>query len=305
MGEGTAQRQFDEALTALHAEVRRQLDRRREAPDLETLFDAVRRRVQTLGMRERSGEVDDFGLDSVVVERSRRYLALLRQHYWRIEVHGSERIPTEGPLLFVANRSGLLPFDGLMSAQLIEEARPTLGRPRFLVADWLVTQPFAQPFLARVGGVRACPENASRLLATGRSVIAFPEGAKGATKLYRDRYRLRRFGRGGVVRLARESRVPIIPMAIVGAEKIYPILTRSDLVARWLGVPLFPVTPTFPWLGALGAIPLPSKWHIEFGEPFALPEEPRPGSSDELLVVEQTEALRRTLQRRVDRLARD
>lgn len=300
-----AEAEFEEALTALHETVRAQLARREsQGLDLPMAFEAVRRRVQTLGMSERAGEVDDFGLDPVVVERSRRFFEWLRRRYWRVVVHGAENVPTRGPVLFVGNRSGLLPFDGLMSAHVIERELAAIARPRFLVADWLITQPFAQPFLARLGGVRACPENATRLLQLGTSVIAFPEGAKGATKLFRDRYRLRRFGRGGVLRLARAMEVPVIPLAIVGAEEIYPILMHSGSLARRFGVPLFPVTPTFPWLGVAGALPLPSKWHIEFGEPFEMPSQPATGSSEELLIAEQTERLRLDLQRRVDRLMR-
>jgi 1-acyl-sn-glycerol-3-phosphate acyltransferase len=305
MSRQRAEAEFEEALAALHETVRAQLARHESQPlDLPTAFDAVRRRVQTLGMSERAGEVDDFGLDPVVVDRSRRFFEWLRRRYWRLEMQGIDNVPTSGPVLFVGNRSGLFPFDGLMSAHVIERELPAIARPRFLVADWLIKQPFAQPFLARLGGVRACPENATRLLQMGTSVVAFPEGAKGATKLFRDRYRLRRFGRGGVLRLARATGVPVVPLAIVGAEEIYPILMRSRTLARQLGVPLFPVTPTFPWLGLAGALPPPSTWYTECGEPFEMPSRPLAGSSEELLIAEQTDRLRLELQTLVDRLAR-
>ena len=113
----------------------------------------------------------------------------------------------------------MLPYDGLMISHAVERACPGLPRPRFLVADWLVTLPFAQPFLARLGGVRACRENADRLLRTGHSVVAFPEGVKGAAKVFRERYQLKRFGRGGVVRAALENRVPLVPIGVVGADR--------------------------------------------------------------------------------------
>ncbi len=256
-------------------------------------------------MSERSGEVDDFGLDEIVVARSRRWLRWLRERYWRIDVRVETKLPKAGPVLFVANRSGLLPYDALMIVDILERTAAQLGRPRFLVADWLITMPFAQPFLARLGGVRACPENGERLLSKGHSVIAFPEGAKGATKVYRDRYRLQRFGRGGVVRLARECRVPIVPVAVVGAEEVHPILMRSERAARALGLPFVPLTPTFPWLGPLGLLPLPSKWIIEFGEAIDPSSPPEAGSSEELAIAQLNQSLRANLQRRVDRLSRE
>ena len=218
-------------------------------------------------MSERSGEVDEFGMDELVLRRVRPLLDLLYDHYWRVDVDGEQRLPEAGPCLLVANRSGLLPYDGLMLAHAVERARPAGGRPRFLVADWLITLPFVQPYLARLGGVRACRENAERLLEAGRFVIAFPEGVKGAAKVFRERYRLKRFGRGGVVRVALESGVPLVPVGVVGAEEAHPILFKWHTPARALGLPFLPVTPTFPLLGPLGVLPLPSKWVIRIGKP--------------------------------------
>ena len=122
-----------------------------------------------------------------------------------------------------------------------------------------------QPALARVGGVRACRENADRLLRTGHSIVAFPEGVKGAAKVFRERYRLQRFGRGGVVRAAIEAGVPLIPVGVVGAEEAHPVLFKSQIAGRALGLPFVPVTPTFPLFGPVGALPLPTKWVISFG----------------------------------------
>ena len=157
------------------------------APALDDLFGDLRRRIATLGMSERSGEVDEFGMDEVVLRRARTLFEFLYWRYWRVDLAGLENLPAQAPLLLVANRSGLLPYDGLMLAHAIERERPDLLRPRFTVADWLVTLPFVQPYLARLGGVRACRENVDRLLAAGRSVIVFPEGVKGAAKVFRDR----------------------------------------------------------------------------------------------------------------------
>ncbi len=203
-----------------------------------------------------------------------------------------EHIPRQGPELLVANRSGLLPYDGLMLAHALERQHPRGARPRFLVADWLITLPFVQPYLAQLGGVRACRENADRLLRMGHSVIAFPEGVKGAAKVFRDRYRLMRFGRGGVVRTALENRVPIVPVGIVGAEEAHPILFKWHLAGRALGFPFVPVTPTFPLLGPLGCLPLPTKWVICFGEPIPVEERGIEAAQDDILVSRLTEDLR-------------
>ncbi len=295
------------ALAGLREELRRRLatepaDPSDGAPariDWLALFEELRRRAGQLGMRERSGEVDDFGLDPETIRSARPFFQLLRRRWWRIEVVGLEHVPNDRPVLFVANHSGLLPWDGMALAETIEEAHGAARRPRFLIADWLITLPFVQPALARLGGVRACRENAERLLATGRSVIAFPEGVKGAAKTFRDRYRLQRFGRGGAVRLALEAGVPIIPVAIVGAEETHPILFKLATPARALGLPFLPVTPTFPWLGPLGALPLPSKWVISFGEPLATAGPGPELAADDLLVARLTEDLRAEVQRLV------
>lgn len=268
--------------------------------DLFELFQRARRATATLGMQERSGEVDEFGLDPLVCSRARPMLRLLVERWWRVDVRGLGAVDATGPTLFVANRSGLLPWDGLVLAHLVESAHGEARRPRFLVADWLVTLPFAQPWLARLGGVRACRENGERLLRGGRSVVAFPEGAKGAAKLFADRYRLQRFGRGGVVRLALAAGVPLVPVSIVGGEEVHPIFWKVETLARTAGLPFVPMTPTFPWLGPLGALPLPSKWVVRFGEPLdTLGLEPA-AADDEILVSRLTEELRARIQTMLD-----
>jgi 1-acyl-sn-glycerol-3-phosphate acyltransferase len=297
-----------DALAGLRQEIRRRIAPARNGgePEAESGFDwialveDVRRRLGQLGMRERSGEVDDFGLDPETIRSARPLFNFLRRRWWRIEGVGLEHVPDDRPVLFVANHSGLLPWDGIALAETVAEAHGEARRPRFLIADWLITLPFVQPTLARLGGVRACRENAERLLATGRSVVAFPEGVKGAAKTFRDRYRLQRFGRGGAVRLALAAGVPIVPVAIVGAEETHPILFKVATPARALGLPFLPVTPTFPWLGPLGALPLPSKWVISFGEPLAAASErAAEQAGDDLLVARLTEELRSEVQRLV------
>jgi 1-acyl-sn-glycerol-3-phosphate acyltransferase len=295
------------ALAGLRSELRRRLaatpaaDASGEGAGVDwlALAEDLRRRLGQLGMRERTGEVDDFGLDPEMIRTARPLFRLLRRRWWRVEVVGLEHVPDDRPVMFVANHSGLLPWDGVVLAETIEEAQGPARRPRFLIADWLITLPFVQPALARLGGVRACRENAERLLATGRSVVAFPEGVKGAAKAFRDRYRLQRFGRGGAVRLALAAGVPIVPVAIVGAEETHPILFKLATPARLLGLPFLPVTPTFPWLGPFGALPLPSKWVVSFGEPLSSAGASPAQADDDLLVARLTEELRSEVQRLV------
>jgi 1-acyl-sn-glycerol-3-phosphate acyltransferase len=293
------------ALAELRREIRGRFARapvaaRRTAlpEDWERRFESLRERLGTLGMRERSGAVDEFGMDAESLSALRPLLDFLFDRYWRVAVGGIEALPERGPFLFVANAAGILPYDALMIAHAVERARGE--RPRFAVADWLITLPFVSPRLARLGGVRACPENALRLLAAGHSVAVFPEGAKGAAKTYRDRYRLARFGRGGVVRLAIERGVPVVPIGVVGAEEAHPILFKASAPARALGLPFVPVTPTFPWLGPLGALPLPAQWVLRFGEPISYADLGRDAARDALLVSRLTEELRARIQSLVD-----
>ncbi len=292
------------ALADLREEIRARLSSRPPSPgpglDPMALFDELRRRLSRLGMSEQRFEVDDFGLDAQALDRAFPLLDFLADRYWRIDVRGLEALELGAPCLFVANRSGLLPYDGLMIAHAVARRFPEAERPRFLIADWLVTLPFAQSFFARLGGVRACRENAERLLTRGASVIAFPEGAKGATKPFRERYRLQRFGRGGVVRVAIEMHCPLVPVAVVGAEEAHPVLFKVETVARMTGLPFVPVTPTFPWLGPLGLLPLPSKWSLQFGPAISTAHLGREAARDELLVSRMTEELRREIQGRVN-----
>lgn len=299
-------RELDAALEDLRLEIRSRFGDR--SAHVETtaeidwfkLFEELRRRAGAFGIVERSGEVDEFGADEVVLARTRPVWDFLCDRWWRVDVHGIENLPESGPCLLVANRSGLLPYDGIMVSHAIERDHPAHPLPRFLVADWLITLPFMQPYLARIGGVRAARENADRLLQRGHFVVAFPEGQKGAAKLFRDRYRLQRFGRGGVIRLARDTGAPLIPTAVIGAEEAHPVLFKAHTVARSLGLPFVPVTPTFPWLGPLGLLPLPSKWTIRFGRPLGLDGLGGDAVEDELLISRLNEELRREIQTMVD-----
>jgi 1-acyl-sn-glycerol-3-phosphate acyltransferase len=305
-GDDDEHRAVREALGELRQEIRTRFRREpeplpaSEARDWQRSLSDLPRRFSTLGMRERSGAIDEFGMDESALAGARPLLDLLFDRYWRVDTAGGFHLPETGPCLLVANRSGLLPWDGLMIAHAVERLGVGAGRPRFTVADWLVTLPFVQARLARLGGVRACRENVDRLLDSGRTVTVFPEGVKGAAKPFGERYRLQRFGRGGVVRTALERRVPLIPVGVVGAEEAHPILYKATTPARVLGLPFLPVTPTFPLLGPVGALPLPSQWLILFGEPMPLDGLAPDAAGDELLLARLTEDLRARVQALVD-----
>jgi 1-acyl-sn-glycerol-3-phosphate acyltransferase len=183
----------------------------------------------------------------------------------------------------------------MMSVAILKD-HPLPRYPRFMVLDWAFRLPWVSQFIRRVGGVVASPFNATRLLEQGHLVAVFPEGAKGAGKPFSERYRLQRFGRGGFVEIALRTGSPIVPVAVVGSEEIYPKIGDSRLLARLIGSPYFPITPTFPALGPLGTIPLPSRWRIEFCPPIDLSGYEPDAADDRALVFELSERVRETIQ---------
>jgi 1-acyl-sn-glycerol-3-phosphate acyltransferase len=252
-----------------------------------------------------SEETDEFGADARFAETLEPFFEFLYAVWWRVEATGTEHLPASGPGLVVANHSGVLPYDGLMVQLAIRHEHPARRLCRMLALDMFALLPVLAPMLAKSGSVRASPENAERLLRQGELLGVFPEGVKGVGKRFRDRYKLARFGRGGFVRVALRTGTPIIPCAVVGAEEIHPVIGKADWVGKPLGLPYFPLTPTFPWLGPLGVVPLPTKWSIDFGEPIDLSEHGPEGAEDPILVNQVAESVRATLQRMIDgRLAR-
>jgi 1-acyl-sn-glycerol-3-phosphate acyltransferase len=252
-----------------------------------------------------SEETDDFGADRRFAETLEPLLEFLYAVWWRVETTGVEHVPAEGPGLVVANHSGVLPYDGMMVQLAIRHEHPARRICRMLALDMFALLPGLAPGLSKSGSVRANPDNAERLLRRGELVGVFPEGVKGVGKYYRERYRLARFGRGGFVRIALRTRTPIVPCAVVGAEEIHPVVAKADWVGRPLGLPYFPITPTFPWLGPLGLVPLPTKWSIDFGDPLDLADYGPEAADDPILVNRLSEEVRSTIQRMIDgRLAR-
>jgi 1-acyl-sn-glycerol-3-phosphate acyltransferase len=248
-------------------------------------------------------EVDEFGFDpdlndSVLMN----VLRPLYEKYFRVEVSGIENVPSEGGALIVANHSGTVPVDALMTQVALLDHHPDRRHLRMLAADLVFTLPFVGELSRKMGHTLACTPDAERLLRGGEVVAVFPEGFKGVGKPFSQRYRLQRFGRGGFVSAALRTGAPIIPVSIVGAEEIYPKIADLKPLARLLGLPYFPITPTFPLLGPLGLLPLPTKWHIAFGEPIPT-DGYEPGAADDpMLVFDLTDQVRETIQDTLYRL---
>ncbi len=256
------------------------------------------RRSEMIGRRAEN--YDEFGLDHAFETRVRPFFQALFERYFRVEVKGIEQVPDAGRCMLVCNHSGALPYDGTMVKTAVELRHPSPRPVRPLVEDFVYHFPFLGTFINRYGGVRACPENAERLLDHDALVAVFPEGLKGLGKLYRQRYQLQRFGRGGFVKLALRTGTPVVPVAIVGAEEIHPLLAKITFLVRPLGIPYLPITPTFPLLGPLGLLPLPSKWTIVFGEPVDLSRYGPDAADDRILVNRLAESIRSRIQTMVD-----
>ncbi|MFG2540791.1 lysophospholipid acyltransferase family protein [Streptomyces sp. NPDC048232] len=242
-------------------------------------------------------EVDDFGYDAELTDQV--LMSLLRpvyEKYFRVEVKGVENIPAEGGALIVANHSGTLPLDGLMMQVAVHDHHPADRHLRLLAADLVFVLPVVNELARKLGHTLACAEDAERLLAQGELVGVMPEGFKGIGKPFGERYKLQRFGRGGFVSTALRQGAPIIPCSIVGAEEIYPMIGNSKTLARLLGFPYFPLTPTFPWLGPLGAVPLPTKWTIQFGEPIPTDGYAPEAAEDPMLMFNLTDQVREQIQ---------
>lgn len=250
-------------------------------------------------------ETDEWGMDQEFVDAVLPLFDFMYHKYWRVEMNGLEHIPEEGRTLLVSNHSGQLPFDGAMLGVGILQQHPTARFMRALYANWFPTLPFVSDILVKAGQVMANDENAERLLHQDHLVAVFPEGYKGVGKLYKDRYHLARFGRGGFVRVALKTRTPMIPVAVVGAEETYISLHKSQTLAKLIGFPYFPISPTFPWLGPLGLIPLPTKWYIDIGEPIRTDEYPDGSENNLMLISQLTDRVRDEVQNMLnDRLRR-
>jgi 1-acyl-sn-glycerol-3-phosphate acyltransferase len=256
----------------------------------------AKQRELAAAARRGDRQPDDFGFDQEWTESILPLFRFLYRHWWRVEAIGMENVPGAGRALLVSNHAGVLPYDGAMIRTAIFDEHPQPRHARALILNMLFSIPVGSWFMRRTGNTLAHPNDAERLLERDELVLVFPEGAKGPGKLYSERYRLRRFGRGGFVQIALRTRSPIIPVSVVGSEELHPMLANITPLANALGVPYVPLTATFPLLGPLGAVPLPSSWIIEFHEPIPVDEYPPGAADDASLVMRLADQVRDTIQ---------
>jgi len=234
--------------------------------------------------------LDPFGLSVDYALTAMGPIVWLYKHYFRVDARGMENVP-KGRVLLISNHSGQLPFDAAMigTAMLVEADPPR--NIRSMVEKWMPTLPYVSVFMSRMGQVVGTPENCRRLLGNGEAILVFPEGAKGINKLWRDRYRLSEFGLG-FMRLALETDTPIVPISVVGGEEQAPALFDLKPMAKLLGFPAFPITPT------VLPIPLPSRYHIRFGEPLRFQGSP---NDEDAELERKVREVRSTIQSMIDR----
>jgi 1-acyl-sn-glycerol-3-phosphate acyltransferase len=248
-------------------------------------------------------EVDSEGFDSDFNRAVLMPIArALYQNWFRVKLRGVEHVPSAGAALVVANHSGVLPLDAIMLQVGVLDQHPQARNLRLLGADLVYSLPWLARLARMSGHVPAHPAEAERLLSAGEVVGVFPEGFKGIGKPFSDRYRLQRFGRGGFARTALHAGVPMVPCAIVGAEEIYPMVADWAELAARLKLPYFPITPLFPWLGPLGAIPLPSKWIIEFCDPVPTDGFTPDQWEDHDVIMELADKVKYTIAAKIDEL---
>jgi 1-acyl-sn-glycerol-3-phosphate acyltransferase len=245
-------------------------------------------------------ETDEWGLDWEFVEAVRPFLDFMYKVYWRVETTGIEHIPDYERGLLVGNHSGQLPWDGAMIMTALLNEHPAQRLVRILYANWFPTLPFLSAILVKMGQALGSVENGTKLLEQDELVGVFPEGYKGVGKLFRNRYKLARFGRGGFVRMALAAQAPIIPVSIVGAEETYVTLGKSSTLARLTGFPYFPISLRFPWLGLLGVVPFPTKWYIDFGQPIPTDDYGPDAATNLALVSQLTDKVRNVIQEMVN-----
>jgi 1-acyl-sn-glycerol-3-phosphate acyltransferase len=249
-------------------------------------------------------ETDEWGFDPEVMDAVAPFFEFLYRKYWRVTTTGLEHVPGTGRALLVSNHSGQLPFDGSMLASAIKLEHPSNRLVRTMFHSWFPTLPVVSPLFVKCGQVTATEDNGIRLLENEELVSVFPEGLKGVGKLYKDRYHLVRFGRGGFIRMALKTQTSILPVSVVGAEETYISLAKSDLIAKAIRFPFFPITTTFPWLGLLGFIPLPTKWYIDIGEPIPMDGYGPKADQNLMLVSQLTDQVRGVVQKMInERLA--
>jgi 1-acyl-sn-glycerol-3-phosphate acyltransferase len=278
-----------------------------EVPEVKTWVDRLlgeneRHRLATFThLVEGESSYDHYGFSPQVAKLAFPFFYALYRFYFRVRSEGHENIPSEGPVVLAANHGGLLPFDAAMSVIDVLSHTDPPRLVRSIVDLWAGSLPWINVFFARVGQVIGTRENFADLLDGGQLVLVFPEGIEGIRKTVTHRYRLQQF-HVGFVEQALQARAPIIPTAFIGSDDQAPILYDIKPLARRLGLPVAPITPTFPWLGPLGLLPYPVSYRIVYGEPIRFHERFGPeGADDARLVRYLTNQVRRTVQQLVDR----
>lgn len=285
---------FAESREAAEAEAAGALEELMKIADLRDLLPAA----------EPDRALDDWGRSETVVSLMEPILNFYYRYWFRVEVEGMENVPSDGGALIVSNHSGALPPDAPMIMQAIRNEHPA-PRPLYMLGEhWFKGYPGVSMIVNKMGLVPAHRENAQRLLHDeGRLAVVFPEGQKGTRKLYWQRYRLRRFGRGGFVRTAIRARVPVVPVALIGAEEAMPIFAHFRLLQKLSGLIYFPLTPSFPHFGlAAPLLYLPSKFKIRFMEPIDMSEYPVSTIDDPAEIQVISERIRGRIQHQLDEM---
>jgi len=249
-------------------------------------------KVKRLDTRLNEFGVDPFGFDPRFVKYGIPFALFIYRKYFRVEPKGLKNVPT-GRVLLISNHSGQIPLDAAMicTAMIVDAEPPRMLRS--MVETWVPTLPVLSWFFPRVGQIVGTRENCQRLLEREEAILAFPEGVRGISKTFAKRYQLEEFGLG-FMRLALRTGAPVVPVAVVGAEEQIPSFISFKPLAKLMGSPAFPVTPTFPWLGPLGILPLPVKYRIHFGKPMHFSGDP---DAEDEVVGEKAKQVRRTIQR--------
>ena len=233
---------------------------------------------------------DPFGFRPEILRYMISLGFLACKYYWRVQTFGIDNVPSKGRVLLISNHAGQLPWDGFVigSSILLETKEPRVVRS--MVEKFAYTVPFVGNLLSRLGQIIGTPENCIRLLQNEEAILVFPEGVNGISKLFTERYQLRDFGHG-FMRLALQTKTPIVPIAVIGSEEQMPSLYNFKSIGKMLGLPAMPITPTFPFLGPLGGLPYPVKYRIYFGEPMLFtgdPDEEESETEKKVLTVRAT-----------------
>ncbi|HZV02196.1 MAG TPA: lysophospholipid acyltransferase family protein [Planctomycetota bacterium] len=257
-------------------------------------------RLESMGMDDEGFGYDRFGFERESLYAGYLFARQLYRRWFRVDSRGHENVPRSGRAILAGNHSGLLPFDGAMLAvDLLEKLEPP--RPlRSIVDHFAFALPFVGQMMYRTGQVPGTPRNFRDLLEREQLVLVFPEGTKGIVKPFSERYQLRPFN-VGFVEIALEAEAPIVPFAVIGAEEQAPVLFSIPLLGKRFGMPTFPITPTFPWLGVAGLVPYPVKYRIAYGEPLLLHREyPKESARDPDVVRAISEKVRSRVQGMID-----